>query len=163
MCDFLEIFRQSISAITDPAFYSDERAYQGQLISEMTARMRLIQLFPGNPIIQQEYQKIERVHGIRIRPDLVIHIPYERGTVNNRTEGNFVVIQLKRSASLIQATDDFTKIDLTFQHLGYPLGIFLNIDSNNNYFENYTGNYQDRLHCFSVRLENENVTINESP
>lgn len=163
MCDFLDVFRHSISAITDPAYFSDERGYQGQLYAEINNRINANQLFPGNPIIQQEYQKIERNHGIRIRPDLVIHIPFERGNVINRRHGNFVVIQLKRRSSLAGAIDDFNKIDLMFYHLDYPLGIFLNIDSENNYYDNYNGDFQDRLHCFSVILDNGTAVINESP
>lgn len=159
---FLKIFRESIRAITDKRFFSTERGYQGQLLTELNKR-RLEQIFLGRAIVEQEYQKTLDNHGITIRPDIIIHIPHEEGIYQNRRTGNFVVIQLKRRASEDAANDDFKNLDLMFEKLNYPLGIFLNVDSDKTFFDNYSGKYNERLHCFAVRLINKEVDICESP
>ena len=160
---FLKIFRESIRAITAKRFFSTERGYQGQLVTELNKRLKIEQIFPGMPIVEQEYQKTLDNHGITIRPDIIIHIPHEEGTYQNRRAGNFVVIQLKLRASKDDANDDSNNLDLMFEKLNYPLGIFLNVDSDETFFGNYSGKYNDRLHCFAVRLVNKEVDIHESP
>jgi hypothetical protein len=157
------MFRDSLSAITDERLFSSERGYQGRLVAELINRLNVMPIFPGDPVVEQEYQKTLRNHGIRIRPDIIIHIPFERGQLQERSEGNFIVIQLKRNSTKRRALDDFNNIDLMFERLNYPIGIFLNIDSENNFFNNYQGNYPDRLHCFAVRLDNNEVIVEESP
>lgn len=160
---FLSIFRDSIQAITDERYFSTERGYQGQLLAELNSKLNIEQIFPGNPIVEQEYQKTLDNHGITIRPDIIIHIPYERKIHENRRAGNLVVVQIKREASNDEAKEDFDKLDLMFEKLDYPLGIFLNINSSNTFFDIYSGNYKDRLYCFAVRLVNNKVVIYESP
>ncbi len=158
---FLNIFRDSIMAINNVCYFSDERAFQGELLAQMTSSANLKQIFPDNAILQQEYQKTLKEHGINIRPDLILHIPYETGSYDNRDSGNFVAIQLKRKASKSKAEEDFGNLDLMFEKLNYPLGIFLNIDSTKTFFDNYIGNYRERLHCFAVRLVSQEVVIYE--
>jgi hypothetical protein len=157
---FLNIFRDSIRAITDRRYFSNERAYQGELLAQVRSRANE-KIYPDNAIWEQEYQKKLYVHGINIRPDLILYIPYEIGIYNNHDSGNFVVIQLKRRASKIKAEEDFGKLDLMFEKLNYPLGIFLNIDSNKTFFYDYKGDYPERLHCFAVRLTDHEVVIYE--
>ena len=43
--------------------------------------------------------------------------------------------------------------------LNYKLGVFLYIDSASTFFGCYTGCYKERLHCFAVRLLNQEVVI----
>ncbi len=45
------------------------------------------------------------------------------------------MIELKLRASEFEARDDFSKLDLMFEKLNYPPGIFLNIDSNETFFD----------------------------
>jgi len=158
---FINIFKKSLESILEPRFFNSERGYQGALIAELE-RYFPFPLFKGNPIIEQEYQKTLPEHGITIRPDIIVHIPFERGLVESRDQGNFVVIQLKLKAKESDALDDFRKIDLMFDKLEYPMGTFLNIDSSNTFFDCYKGDFPDRLHCFSVRLEDSNILINEN-
>jgi len=160
---FLKIFKDSLRAITDKRYFSTERGYQGQLLIELNKRLEIEPIFPSEVIVEQEYQKVLEKHGITIRPDIIIHIPYEEGIYPNRRTGNFIVIQLKLRASESQAREDFDKLDLMFEKLEYPLGIFLNIDSNKTFFDCYSGNYKDRLHCFAVQLINKEVALYESP
>ena len=160
---FLKVFRDAIETINDEHYFNTERGYQGQLLSEIDNRMKIDPILPGEPIIEQEYQKTLKNHGITIRPDIIIHIPFREGIHGNRKEGNYVVIQLKLKGNEKIAVADFDKIDLMFENLHYPLGIFLNINSDNNYFESYSGKYKERLHCFAVKLLDDEVVINESP
>lgn len=158
---FLNIFRDSIRAITDSRYFSNERAYQAALFAELKNKANIEQIFSSDAILEPEYQKTLRKHRITIRPDIIIHVPYKKGMHSNRRGGNFVVIQLKRKASKSKAREDFDKLDLMFEKLDYPLGIFLNINSANTFFNCYTGDYSERLHCFAVRLVNHEVVIYE--
>ena len=159
--EFFEIFKKSLQSITEPRFFKSERGYQGALIAEMEKHFSK-PLFKGNPIVEQEYQKTLLNHEITIRPDIIIHIPFGRGKVKNRKQGNFIVIQLKLQANESDAIDDFEKIDLMFDKLNYPIGIFLNIDTPNTFFDCYKGDFTDRLYCFFFFLKDEKVIINEN-
>ena len=119
---FVDILKASILSITNERYFSTERGYQGQLLGELIKRKPDIeQIFPNDPNIEQEYQKNLDEHGIAKRPDIIIHIPYERGMYQNRKYGNSVVIQLKLRASESKAKEDFNKIDLMFEKLDYPI------------------------------------------
>ena len=155
---FLDAFRDSIRAITNSRYFSNERGYQGQLIVELQSRARHI--FPSNVIWEQEYQKTLKNQGIKIRPDIIIHTPYDEKMHSNRRSGNFVVIQLKRRASVDRAREDFDNLNSMFK-LDYQLGIFLNINSANTFSNCYTGDYPKRLHYFAVQLVNDEVVIYE--
>ena len=128
---------------------------------QMNSRANIKQIFPDNAIWEQEYQKTLKNHGVNIRPDIIIHIPYEVGIYDNRASGNFIVIQLKLNAYVRKAREDFDKLDLMFEKLDYPLGIFLNIASTKTFLDQYEGSYPKRLHCFAVRLVNNEVIIYE--
>lgn len=91
----LNIIRESLSSIVNPHFFKTERGFQGELNSEL--RQRLPSLEIDGAIVEQEYQKRMREHGFRIRPDIIIHIPFEQSELNSRKEGNFVVIELKKT------------------------------------------------------------------
>lgn len=160
---FLNRFIHSIKAINAKRYFSTERGYQGQLLIELNTELRIEPIFLGEASIEQEYQKTLKNHGINIRPDIIIHIPYEEEIYQSRRTGNFVVIQLKRKGSEHAASEDFDKLDLMFEKLDYPLGIFLNVDSNETFFDSYTGNYKDRLRCFAVQLSNNQVMLYDSP
>jgi len=161
---FLNIFRDTIRAITDKRYFSTERGYQGQLLAELSRRMASIKrIFPSEPNVEQEYQKTMDKHGITIRPDIIIHIPYEREVSKNRGSNNFIVIQIKLNASESRAMEDFRKLNLMLEKLNYPLGIFLNINSTKTFYDSYSGDYKGRLHCFAVRLVNKEVVLHESP
>ena len=161
---FLNIFRDTIRAITDKRYFSTERGYQGQLLAELSRRMASIKrIFPSEPNVEQEYQKTMDKHGITIRPDIIIHIPYEREVSENRGSNNFIVIQIKLNASEKRAKEDFRKLNFMFEKLNYPLGIFLNINSNRTFYDSYSGDYKGRLHCFAVRLVNNEAVLHKSP
>lgn len=163
---FLSTFRDSLKAINEERFFSTERGYQGQLLSELDRRLKIKKIFLGDSVVEQEYQKTLKQHGIYKRPDIIIHIPYRDGIHPSRRYGNYVVIQLKLNATNDKkAKEDFDKLDLMFNKnkLDYPIGIFLNINSDKTFFDSYSGDYKNRLHCFAVKLSDSKVLIHESP
>jgi hypothetical protein len=121
-------FREALAAIREPRLFGTERGYQGALLAEL--QQRLIQAeFPGDPIIEQEYQKTLPHHGITIRPDLIIHIPFERRRTQRRVEGNFAAIEIKLRATPADADQAFQSLAIIHDKLAYAITVFLNIDS----------------------------------
>lgn len=161
--EFLRVFRISLNAIKESRLFQTERGYQGQLVAELSKHLDRAAIWPDNPLIEPEYQKRARDHGTTIRPDLIVHVPLERGLYDSRQDGNYVVIQLKRKASLNAALKDFADLDFMFRELRYKLGIFVNIDSDETFFDDYAGDFAERLHCFAVRLIHSLPTIAERP
>lgn len=162
---FLEGFAKAIKSIKDKRYFSTERGYQGQLITELANRISIKTIFDNNNVIlEQEYQKTLKSHGISFRPDIILHVPYESGLYSNRQSGNYAVIQLKLRASPTKAREDFRKLDSMFAKLDYPLGIFLNINSDKTFCDSYSGRHSQRLHCFAVKLaDNEVIVKHEKP
>lgn len=160
---FLNEFRDSLESINEKHFFSREMGYQGKLLPELEKRIHIKKIFLGSIIVEQEYQKTLKNHGINIRPDLIIHVPYMDKIHPSRRYGNYVVIQLKLCASEKKAKEDFRKMNLMFNKLDYPLGIFLNINSDKTFFDSYSGDNKERLHCFAVKLSDNKVLIYESP
>jgi hypothetical protein len=157
---FLDKFRNSLIAITNLRYFSSERAYQGALIAELQNKVNIKEIFSSNAIVEQEYQKTLEAHGINIRPDLIIHVPFD-GINNNRASDNYVVIQLKLKASEKKAEKDFDDLDSMFEKLNYRMGIFLNINSTKTFFDHYQGKYKEQIHCFAVKLIDSEVKIYE--
>jgi hypothetical protein len=156
---FLELFIEALRAIRESRFFGTERGYQGELLSELRARILGADL-PGDPIVEQEYQKTLPQHGLTIRPDIIIHIPFERGFTNSREEGNFVAIELKRRASRKQAEGAFENLRQIKEALDYPITFFVNIDSANPYAELCPRSIADGTECIAVRLEGGIPVIN---
>ena len=159
MDEILEIIRSSLSSITNPRFYETERGYQGELSAELRSRLPLLQL--DGAIVEHEYQKRIKDHGFRIRPDIIIHVPFKYSNYTSRDEGNFVVIALKHQATEKKALIDYRNLSRMCEILGYPLGVFINIDSDETYFSNFQGPFKEKLYSFGVRLDSGQVVINE--
>lgn len=155
----LEAVRESLLEIIHPRFYETERGFQGQLVSNLNARLEEIGL--GNIIVEEEYPKVFKQHGLKIRPDVIIHVPFEGSGLENRREGNFVVFELKRDATQEDAFHDFDKLEQMGNKLNYPLGIFVNIASGETYLENYEKKANIELHSFAVNLIGDQVVIRE--
>lgn len=151
MEEFLALFQQALAAIKEPRFFATERGYQGALISELKSRIAEAD-FPDDPIVEQEYQKTLPNHGINIRPDIIIHIPFERGLNQRRDQGNFVAIEMKRQSTAADAEADFASLTLLKERLGYPITIFLNIDSAETHAQHCPARIGAQTVCFAVRL-----------
>ena len=149
---FLSLLRQSLENIREERFFQDERGFQGALLQELSQRVAH-GAFPGDPIIEQEYQKRLPLHRIRIRPDIIIHIPFERGVAEGRDEGNFVAMELKRRATTKKAKEAFANLAQMKKALKYPLTIFINIDSEQTHAALCPKSIAGQTACFAVRFE----------
>ena len=156
--EFFEIFRSALEKITDKRYFKTERGYQAQLYAELYCTGRIPQIF-HDAIMESEYQKAQVKHNTRIRPDIIIHIPLESGRSNNRCEGNYCAIAIKGDATPGGAKEDFDKLDELFDKLNYGLGIFLNVDSEKTFYDDYKGTHRDKLHCYAVKLDDTGVRI----
>ena len=148
---FLTIFSEALAATVEPHLFTTERGYQGHLMAELRARLKELGL-PGDPIIEQEYQKTMPLHGITIRPDLIIHIPFDRDSTVDRTQGNFVAIEIKVDATQRKAQDAFGSLQIISKALRYPLTIFLNVGSCQTYATLCPVTISAHTVCFAVQL-----------
>lgn len=155
---FLALFIEALRMIKEPRFFGTERGYQGELLAELRNRLGGARL-PGDPIVEQEYQKTISLHGLTIRPDIIIHIPFERGVTNSRREGNFVAVELKCRVGRRQAGDAFENLRQIKEALNYPLTVFVNVDSANTHAELCPGSIAAQTVCIAVRLEDGNPVI----
>ncbi|MEW8275989.1 MAG: hypothetical protein AB2733_18090 [Candidatus Thiodiazotropha taylori] len=155
----MECIREALSSIKHPRYYDTERGFQGALLAEINKKLPELEL--EGAIIEEEYQKRIRDHGFKIRPDLIIHVPFDYSNLESRKHGNFVVIELKRQATVDEALDDYRKLTNMCKSLDYPLGIFINISSDTSHLSEYEENDDPRIHSFAVELKNENVHIVE--
>ena len=63
---------------------------------------------------------------------------------------------------MLDAQNDFNKLDEMFRLLNYFLGFFINIDSNFHHLELYNGNYKDRIFAFAVNLSDNTLHIKQA-
>jgi len=123
--EIVDCIRDSLTAITAPRFFQTERGFQGELLVQLSRRLHLI----GQDIVEQEYQKRLRDHGLTVRPDIIIHEPFDPSYHGARTSGNRAVVELKVNATAAEAAEDFESLAAMIQVLRYPVGVFVNIAS----------------------------------
>ena len=143
------VLLKSIEAIDDRRFYQTERGYEGALVAELANRLPKAGVLDGS-IVEMEYQKRLGLHGTRIRPDILIHLPAPDD--GDRRVGNVMACELKLRARRSDAMSDFRKLDELCGKLAYPVVVFINIDSNDTYAEFYNGPYRERFHFFATQL-----------
>ena len=149
---FVTALTQALGGINEERSFQDERSFQGALLQELARRFER-GVLPGDPIIEEEYQKRLREHGLRIRPDIIVHVPFDRGLAEGRDEGNFVAIELKRRASEKAAKKAFANLAQMKRVLKYPLTIFINVDSERTLSDLCPKSIIGQTFCFAVRLE----------
>lgn len=150
----------SIKNIKSIRYFKSERGYQGVLFCHLFNGLEHYDLINEDRILEQEYQKGQR-HGLGQRPDIIFHIPVEHSGAGIN-ENNYAVWALKARASKESALEDFDKLEEMFQYLRYPLGIFINIDSVDNYLDFYNGNHHDKIIGLSVALNENKVNVRKS-
>jgi hypothetical protein len=155
--EIVQAIRESLAAITNPRFYETERGFQGELLVLLHQRAAL----PDQAIIEQEYQKVARGHGLTCRPDIIMHEPFNPERHRNRAEGNYAVIELKRRASAKRAMKDFISLSDMIRVLRYPLGIFINIGTGKSHADLVPEGLGDRIACFATTLRGGAVHIIE--
>ena len=149
---FLALLKDALEHIREPRLFETERGFQGELLAQLRNRLDGIGL-PGAPIVEQEYQKTIPNHGLNIRPDIIVHIPFDRGRAERRNQGNFVAIELKLRSTEDEARADFAKLAQMREVLGYPVTIFINIDSDTTHANLLPDAIAGQTPCYAVRLE----------
>ena len=158
--EVLEAIRSALHRINHPRFFKTERGYQGALVAELTALLSG-QMQASGDIIEQEHQKRLRFHGLSVRPDIVIHQPFDPNKHKGFDEGNRAVIEIKRCSTQSQATADFESLESISNVLNYPLAIFINIASNETHVEIAPASLSGRLICFAVNLQDSDPNVIE--
>lgn len=154
---------EALASIREPRYFESERGYQGALIAQLEHRLGGLGL-PDSPIVEQEYQKTLPRHGTTIRPDLIVHVPFERGRATTRQEGNFVAIELKLDATTNKADEDFESLRLMAKYLRYPATVFMNIGARRTYADRCPPEIASHTACFAVHLEGgEPIVLMERP
>lgn len=156
----LIVFRESLAAVATQRFFETERGFQGALLVELHKRIPDHVL--SDAIIEQEYQKSLTHHNLKIRPDIIIHEPYDPSRHANRCAGNIVVIELKLKASQADAAEDFKNLAAIINVLDYPHGIFVNIASDATHYQLVPPEAKGRVICFAVSLDKGHVQVVEN-
>ncbi|MBK7664281.1 MAG: hypothetical protein IPJ21_12180 [Sterolibacteriaceae bacterium] len=146
--DVLRGVRDALASITAPRFFQTERGYQGALLAQLHQRL----LLSDDAIVEQEYQKQAGQHGLTIRPDIIVHEPFDPARHHARTEGNVAVIELKLRATAADALGDFQSLRSMLEVLRYPLGVFVNIDAAVTHAGSIPADLHGRIVCFAVML-----------
>ena len=155
----LPYFRESLDSVVTPRFFETERGYQGALLAELNKRIPNY-IIP-KAIIEQEYQKRLTQHGLRTRPDIIIHEPFDHSHHIDRTEGNIAVIELKLNASQVEAKEDYKSLISMINVLRYQLGIFVNIASGETHCQLVPQEASGRIVSYAVSLQNGHIHIVE--
>jgi hypothetical protein len=152
----------ALERITAPRLYETERGFQGALLAELHKTIPG-QLLPDGTVIEQEYQKRLHMHGLTIRPDIIIHEPFDEARHKSRQEGNIAVIELKHAASQKDASDDFESLAKMMEALAYPMAAFINIASETTHAALVPENWKGRIACFAVFLRNGQAHVIREP
>lgn len=155
---FLAGLRDGLTTITHPRFFETERGYQGELLAALRNRF-LVPVMSPRAILEQEHQKVFALHGTNIRPDIIIHEPFDAQRHRSRREGNHAVVELKLRSTAAEARGDFASIEQMFRLLDYRLGAFVNIDAEETYAEVLASSLRGLVTCFAVMLDRDGKVI----
>jgi len=150
----------ALNSINHIRLFKSERGFQGRLFCELQSILDSSGIVPEDSILEMEYQKSSR-HSTKQRPDIILHIPTEVSG-EEVYKNNFAVWALKREATKKGAIEDFEKLDKMSRDLSYPIGFFININSDRHHLENYKGDYPDRIIAFAVRLNSGIVSLKQA-
>lgn len=142
----IETIHDALRRVSHPRFFETERGFQGAFQANL--HVALGHPIPADAIIEEEHQKRRKVHGIRRRPDVIVHVPTPPG--GNRRLGNLAVFALKLKAGPSQARLDFKKLDEILRVLKYSMAAFVNIADERTHAEQYRGRFRHRMHFFAV-------------
>ena len=68
----------ALDKVNHQRFFESERGFQGEFKSNLKAELGIG--LQADTIIEDEHQKRLKDHGLRLRPDLIIHVPYDETT-----------------------------------------------------------------------------------
>lgn len=155
--DLIAILRNALYRIHEPRLFRTERGYQAELLAEIRLVLNEQEEDVTRPFVEAEYPKRLKVHGLRFRPDIIVHIPYERGVSPTRRDDNFLVIMLKRAADKKRADDDFGKLSQLCHVLDYPVGALVNVGTSDLWLPQYVPEIWGEFSLFEFA-----VTLSES-
>lgn len=89
--ELLKFIAAALTSVMDSHYYEDERGFQGEFYAQLCLRLRDLAL-PEGALLREEYQKKLSQHGLRIRPDIILHEPFDPGRHRGRDEGNHAVM-----------------------------------------------------------------------
>ena len=150
--ELVNVIAAALTSVTDPHYYEDERGFQGEFYAQLRLRLRDMAL-PEGALLREECQKRLAEHGLRIRPDIILHEPFDPRRHRGRDEGNHAVMELKRRATPRTAADAFTNLVAMIDALNYPLGVFINIDSPKTWAESVPEAQRSRIVCLAAHLD----------
>ena len=155
----INIIVRAIKRIKSERLFNSERAYRGELKSRLDQVLREQHHLPNKSIVEEEYQKTIPKHGIKHRPDIIYHIPFEEGVIRSRREGNFIAFELKMCATEAEAQKDLDKLNDYVNILDYPLAMFVNIDSEESFIELVQN---EKIHVLNVVRDGQNIEVKHS-
>lgn len=147
---------RALHRAAEPRFLRSERGFHGRFYCTLQHELEARGLLNDDRVLEMEYQKSGR-HGMRLRPDIVLHVPAEDSGASI-DENNLAVWALKRCSTADRACEDFDKLDEFFERLRYGLGFFVNIGAADNFAEHYRGKFSSRLRTVAVWREAEVAT-----
>jgi len=150
---------RTLPRVTDRRLWDTERGFVGQFNVEFQAVVGQLGVLPADTVTEQEYQKRFREHGIRSRPDLIVHIPYDPDIVSSRREGNFVVFEFKNRAYRKKAHEDLKKLNKYVEALNYDVGVFVNINASQCYLGTCELDHVQHIHEFAVARSDGDLVI----
>ena len=146
---------EGLPRVISPRFFVSERGYAAALSCHIIRGLEDRGLMIDGRIVELEYQKSRR-HQTEQRPDIIFHVPTEYSG-GAPTANNYAVWALKCRAGDEDAADDFWKLDQMFELLCYPLGFFINVNSQSDKLEVYNGPHADRLIGIAVWREGDAI------
>ena len=152
----INVIVEAIKRIRSERLFTSERGYRGELKSRLDQVLRGQHLLSDRAIVEEEYQKTIPKHGIKHRPDILVHIPFEERVTRSREEGNFVAFELKIHATAADAKKDFDKLYDYVKILNYPLAVFINIDSEESFIELVQN---DKIHVLNVVRDGQKINV----
>ncbi len=141
----------AIRTVGHPRFFATELAFHGAFYHALQLQLDQAGIQPAGSILEIEHQKSKR-HGIRQRPDIILHVPALPGV--SVKDNNHAVWALKWRASVKKAQADFVLLDEMFEELNYPLGFFVNIGSLDPMLQHYDGKHRDRIVAVAATYDN---------
>jgi hypothetical protein len=157
----LDVIRSALGAVQEPRYFETERGYQAELYCELRARLKALDFGDAEPILEQEYQKRTSQHGLTLRPDILVHEPFNPSKHPDRTHGNYVVIELKLDATDQEAREDFAHLAEMMRRLSYPLGVFVNVAAVDTKIAQANRSNTGRIVAFAVSLKDGRVNLRE--
>jgi len=138
----------AICAVDATRFFATERGFHGRFYCALQSELERAGLLTGGLLLEMEYQKSARHHTWQ-RPDIVLHVPVEESGASP-TANNVAAWALKRRATTAKAKDDFRLLDDLIDTLFYPLGFFINVDSDDPMLQHYEGSNRRNLRAVAA-------------